>query len=207
MPVFYNLNSVEKREVLVVIMQIIRNLDDSSLAKAWQQSIARTRLFFKLLEECLILFEVSNQMKSIMHILQKNSVDSIIIFLMMQIVELLCNLDYTAHLTMLMQTIPIVARTYILNRSFFIFLSFGALENTSCIFALSMKRTSSGCYSLKRNLIFTVLQHRKAADSLLMSCSSRSPDVEAPASPKYSDRLSPAINTYLSEASRQEIRV
>lgn len=58
MPVFYNLNAIEKREVLIVILQIVRNLDDSSLVKAWQQNIARTRLFFKLLEECLILFEV-----------------------------------------------------------------------------------------------------------------------------------------------------
>lgn len=59
MPVFYNLNTVEKREVLIVLLQIIRNLDDASLIKAWQQNIARTRLFFKLLEECLVLFEVS----------------------------------------------------------------------------------------------------------------------------------------------------
>lgn len=58
MPVFYNLNAIEKREVLIVILQIVRNLDDTSLVKAWQQSIARTRLFFKLMEECLILFEV-----------------------------------------------------------------------------------------------------------------------------------------------------
>lgn len=60
MPVFYNLNAVEKHEVLIVILQIVRNLDDASLAKAWQQSIARTRLFFKLMEECLVLFEVGN---------------------------------------------------------------------------------------------------------------------------------------------------
>ena len=59
MPVFYNLNSVEKREVSIVILQIVRNLDDASLVKAWQQSIARTRLFFKLMEECLLLFEVT----------------------------------------------------------------------------------------------------------------------------------------------------
>jgi hypothetical protein len=59
MPVFYNLNAVEKREVLVVILQIVRNLDDATLIKAWQQSIARTRLFFKLLEECITHFEVS----------------------------------------------------------------------------------------------------------------------------------------------------
>ncbi|ONL97599.1 Guanine nucleotide exchange factor SPIKE 1 [Zea mays] len=57
MPVFYNLNAIEKREVLVVILQIVRNLDDATLIKAWQQSIARTRLFFKLLEECIIHFE------------------------------------------------------------------------------------------------------------------------------------------------------
>ncbi|KAL5808377.1 hypothetical protein ACOSQ3_029068 [Xanthoceras sorbifolium] len=105
MPVFYNLNAVEKREVLIVVLEIVRNLDDASLVKAWQQSIARTRLFFKLMEECLILFE-----------------------------------------------------------------------------------------------------HRKPADGMLLGASSRSPVGEGPASPKYSDRLSPAINNYLSEASRQEVR-
>ncbi|KAK3227267.1 hypothetical protein Dsin_007129 [Dipteronia sinensis] len=105
MPVFYNLNAVEKREVLVVVLEIVRNLDDASLVKAWQQSIARTRLFFKLMEECQILFE-----------------------------------------------------------------------------------------------------HRKPADGMLLGASSRSPVGEGPASPKYSDRLSPAINNYLSEASRQEVR-
>ncbi|KAI6674336.1 hypothetical protein NL676_002242 [Syzygium grande] len=105
MPVFYNLNAVEKREVLIVILQIVRNLDDASLVKAWQQSIARTRLFFKLLEEGLTLFE-----------------------------------------------------------------------------------------------------HRKPSDGMLLGCSSRSPAGDGPVSPKYSERLSPAINTYLSEASRQEVR-
>lgn len=105
MPVFYNLNAIEKREVLIVILQIVRNLDDASLVKAWQQSIARTRLFFKLLEECLILFE-----------------------------------------------------------------------------------------------------HKRPSDNMLMGCSSRSPDGEGPTSPKYTDRLSPAMNNYLSEASRQEVR-
>eukprot|EP00249_Psilotum_nudum_P010605 c22642_g1_i1 orf=2267-4960(+) len=57
MPVFYNLSPLEKREVLICIMQIIRNLDDASHIKIWQQSVARTRLFFKLLEECSLLFE------------------------------------------------------------------------------------------------------------------------------------------------------
>ncbi|KAK7405784.1 hypothetical protein VNO78_07393 [Psophocarpus tetragonolobus] len=105
MPVFYNLHAVEKREVSIVILQIVRNLDDASLVKAWQQSIARTRLFFKLMEESLLLFE-----------------------------------------------------------------------------------------------------HKKPADGMLLGSSSRNPVGEAPASPKYSDRLSPAINNYLSEASRQEVR-
>ncbi|CAM6094734.1 unnamed protein product [Calypogeia fissa] len=57
MPVFYNLGATEKREVLVCVMQIVRHLDDASLVKAWQHSVPRTRLFFKLLEECLALFE------------------------------------------------------------------------------------------------------------------------------------------------------
>lgn len=57
MPVFYNLSITQKREVLICVLEIIRNLDDMSLTKAWQQSVARTRLFFKLLEECLVLFE------------------------------------------------------------------------------------------------------------------------------------------------------
>ncbi|KAH7428651.1 hypothetical protein KP509_09G010400 [Ceratopteris richardii] len=57
MPVFYNLSTTQKRDVLICALQIIRNLDDMSLTKAWQQSVARTRLFFKLLEECLVLFE------------------------------------------------------------------------------------------------------------------------------------------------------
>ena len=44
---------------------------------------------------------------------------------------------------------------------------------------------------------------------MLMGSSSRSPAAvgDTPGSPKYSDRLSPAINNYLSEASRQEFRV
>lgn len=103
MPVFYNLNATEKREVVICILQIVRNLDDASLVKAWQQSIARTRLFFKLMEESLILFE-----------------------------------------------------------------------------------------------------HKKPAESMLMGCSSRNALGDGPVSPKYSDRLSPAINNYLSEASRHE---
>ncbi|KAL9243906.1 hypothetical protein vseg_017743 [Gypsophila vaccaria] len=103
MPVFYNLSAAEKREVLIVVLQILRNLDDASLVKVWQQSIARSRLFFKILEECLILFE-----------------------------------------------------------------------------------------------------HKKPADNMVIGNSSHSIAGDVPISPKYSDMLSPAINTYLSEASRQE---
>ncbi|XP_073392859.1 guanine nucleotide exchange factor SPIKE 1 isoform X2 [Physcomitrium patens] len=57
MPVFYALSSSEKREILVCVLHILRYLDDGSLVKSWQQNIARTRLFFKLLEECQELFE------------------------------------------------------------------------------------------------------------------------------------------------------
>ncbi|KAF3626968.1 hypothetical protein FXO38_28979 [Capsicum annuum] len=105
MPVFYNLSTIEKREVLIIFLQIVRNLDDETLIKAWEQSIARTRLFFKLLEECLMHFE-----------------------------------------------------------------------------------------------------HRKPADGMLVGSSSRSVIGDGPSSPKYSDRLSPAINHYMSEAARQEVR-
>ena len=58
MPVFYGLGATEKREILVCVLHILRYLDDASLVKAWQQNMARTRLFFKLLEECQELLEV-----------------------------------------------------------------------------------------------------------------------------------------------------
>ena len=60
---------------------------------------------------------------------------------------------------------------------------------------------------LKLIVDYVLLQHRKPADGMLMGCSSRCPVGDGPASPKYSDRLSPAVNNYLSEASRQEVRV
>lgn len=43
--------SVEKHGVLYVILQIVWNLDDASLLKEWQLSIAHSRLFFKLMEK------------------------------------------------------------------------------------------------------------------------------------------------------------
>ncbi|EFJ04870.1 hypothetical protein SELMODRAFT_449303 [Selaginella moellendorffii] len=105
MPVFYNLNATEKREVLICVVQIIRHLDDMSLIKAWQQSVARTRLFFKLMEECLSLFE-----------------------------------------------------------------------------------------------------HRKMHDSLGGALPMQTPESEGAYSPKYSDTLSPAVHTFFSQASRQELK-
>lgn len=60
---------------------------------------------------------------------------------------------------------------------------------------------------LHTDCTFDIIQHRKPADNMLMGASSRSPGADGPVSPKYSDRLSPAINHYLSEASRQEVRV
>jgi hypothetical protein len=58
MPVFYNMKPMEKREVLVCVLQYLHHLDDVTLIKTWQQSAAQTKLFFKLLEECQDLFEV-----------------------------------------------------------------------------------------------------------------------------------------------------
>ncbi|XP_024369391.1 guanine nucleotide exchange factor SPIKE 1 isoform X5 [Physcomitrium patens] len=57
MPVFYGLSTTEKREVLVCVLHILRYLDDASLVKAWQHNMDRTKLFFKLLEECQELLE------------------------------------------------------------------------------------------------------------------------------------------------------
>lgn len=51
-----------------------------------------------------------------------------------------------------------------------------------------------------------IFQHRRPADGMLMS-NSRSPGQDKPSSPKYSERLSPAINHYLSEAARHDVRV
>ena len=65
----------------------------------------------------------------------------------------------------------------------------------------------SNYITLKTNCWLCTLQHRKPADGMLMGCSSRCPVGAGPASPRYSDRLSPAVNNYLSEASRQEVRV
>jgi hypothetical protein len=61
--------------------------------------------------------------------------------------------------------------------------------------------------AIKLIFYYVLLQHRKPADGMLMGSSSRSPVADGPASPKYSERLSPAVNNYLSEASRQEVRV
>lgn len=67
MPVFYNLNPPDKREILVCMLHFLHHLDDASLIKAWQQSAAQTRLFFKLLEECQNLFEVRFLSKGTMY--------------------------------------------------------------------------------------------------------------------------------------------
>ena len=64
----------------------------------------------------------------------------------------------------------------------------------------------SNYITLKTNCWLCLLQHRKPADDMLIGCSSRSPVGDGPASPKYSDRLSLAVNNYLSEASRQEVK-
>ncbi|KAF3640952.1 hypothetical protein T459_12075 [Capsicum annuum] len=54
--------------------------------------------------------------------------------------------------------------------------------------------------------VLHILPHRKPVDGMLVDSSSRSVIGDGPSSPKYSDRLSPAINHYMSEATRQEVR-
>lgn len=61
------------------------------------------------------------------------------------------------------------------------------------------------CFYFLSSWLF--LQHKKPADGMIIGNSSRSIVADGTASPKYSDRLSPAINNYLSEASRQEVRL
>ncbi|PHT49899.1 Guanine nucleotide exchange factor SPIKE 1 [Capsicum baccatum] len=55
-------------------------------------------------------------------------------------------------------------------------------------------------------LVLHILPHRKPADDMLIGSSSRSMIGDGPSSLKYSNKLSSAINHYMSEASRQEVR-
>lgn len=57
-PVFDSLAPMQKRLLLPSLLTIIRNLDDDTLLKCWKQSEARTHLFFLLLRQAVILFQV-----------------------------------------------------------------------------------------------------------------------------------------------------
>eukprot|EP00850_Spirogloea_muscicola_P006481 SM000030S11490 [mRNA] locus=s30:801352:813323:- [translate_table: standard] len=53
---FSTLGHTEKRDELVCVLMVLRYVDDQSLLELWQQSPEHSRLFFKLLEESLMLF-------------------------------------------------------------------------------------------------------------------------------------------------------
>nr|XP_023927929.1 guanine nucleotide exchange factor SPIKE 1-like [Quercus suber] len=214
MPVFYNLNAVEKREVLIVILQIVRNLDDASLVKAWQQSIARTRLFFKLLEECLVLFEHRKPADGMLMGCSSRSpvgdgpaspkysdrlspaVNNYLSEASRQEVRISLYLDKFSGAKWFSMTASLhFCRLYILDEMP-VFYNLNAVEKREVLIVI---------LQIVRNLDDASL-HRKPAAGMLMGCSSRSPVGDGPASPMDSDRLSPAVNNYLSEASRQEVR-
>ncbi|CAI5521433.1 unnamed protein product [Closterium sp. Naga37s-1] len=54
---FHTLGVIQRRQILVVMLTVARNLDNETLLKAWKQSDVRTRLFFTLLQQALVLFQ------------------------------------------------------------------------------------------------------------------------------------------------------
>ncbi|CAI5464241.1 unnamed protein product, partial [Closterium sp. Yama58-4] len=54
---FNTLGVIQRRQILVVMLTVVRNLDNETLLKAWKQSDVRTRLFFTLLQQALVLFQ------------------------------------------------------------------------------------------------------------------------------------------------------
>ncbi|CAI5532559.1 unnamed protein product [Closterium sp. Naga37s-1] len=54
---FHTLGVIQRRQILVVMLTVVRNLDNETLLKAWKQSDVRTRLFFTLLQQALVLFQ------------------------------------------------------------------------------------------------------------------------------------------------------
>ena len=91
------------------------------------------------------------------------------------------------------------------NAPFIYVFAWVLIEVAFCI-TFCCSGSCSNYITLKTNCWLCLLQHRKPADDMLIGCSSRSPVGDGPASPKYSDRLSLAVNNYLSEASRQEVK-
>ena len=95
---------------------------------------------------------------------------------------------------------------FFLGPSQLIYISVWVLIEVAFCITFCCSGSCSNYITLKTNCWLCLLQHRKPADDMLIGCSSRSPVGDGPASPKYSDRLSLAVNNYLSEASRQEVK-
>ncbi|GJP50031.1 hypothetical protein CLOM_g9183 [Closterium sp. NIES-68] len=59
---FNTLGVIQRRQILVVMLTVVRNLDSDTLLKSWKQSDVRTRLFFTLLQQALVLFQHNPQL-------------------------------------------------------------------------------------------------------------------------------------------------
>lgn len=190
MPVFYALSSSEKREILVCVLHILRYLDDGSLVKSWQQNIARTRLFFKLLEECQELFEVRPySFFSVQHKYQSVS-------MIFQVVGL--------------ETQRILAKKYLFRvRLLQVSWQFDHLSRYySTVDSIVKLGRLSDCIIMfvHTNVILnSLVQYKKAGADGLMGA--MPVNEQGKGTLCYSEKLSPAVNHFLSEASRQDVRV
>ncbi|CAI5481012.1 unnamed protein product [Closterium sp. Yama58-4] len=59
--VFTRLGVLQKRQVVVAVLAVLRHVDSETLLKAWKHSAARTELFFSLLQESLFLFQYTGR--------------------------------------------------------------------------------------------------------------------------------------------------
>ncbi|GJP38566.1 hypothetical protein CLOM_g23007 [Closterium sp. NIES-68] len=59
--VFTRLGVLQKRQVVVGVLAVLRHVDSETLLKAWKHSPARTQLFFSLLQESLFLFQYTGR--------------------------------------------------------------------------------------------------------------------------------------------------
>ncbi|CAI7865455.1 unnamed protein product, partial [Closterium sp. NIES-54] len=59
--VFTRLGVLQKRQVVVAVLAVLRHVDSETLLKAWKHSAARTQLFFSLLQESLFLFQYTGR--------------------------------------------------------------------------------------------------------------------------------------------------
>lgn len=165
MPVLYNLNSPEKREILVCMLHYLHHLDDDSLIKAWQQSAAQTKLFIKFLEECQNLFEVWSG------------------------IELLV----TPLLLLFFE--PQQCQDFLLPKKTKVTSLFGFIVRNLVLFYQIFRLFS----------LLSFLQYKKAGADGLMGAMLLSDQGDGVI--RYTEKLSPSVNMFSAEASRQDGRV